>query len=131
MKTKALLFLALSVNLFGSSPSRDLSPDLKPIQTALISENEGRSLVGKEYTANLTLKFASSKHLIFSDAYLAADAETRYQIAKWIFNPDLVKSYIGKKDLKCTVSFRVSSVNTDDKRMPYITADITAITESK
>jgi hypothetical protein len=126
MKTTALLFLALSVNLFAS----DLSPDLKPIQAALISENDAPSLIGKEYTANLTLKFASSKHLIFSDANLPIDAETKYQIAKWIFTPDLAKNYIGKKDLKCAVSFRISGVNTDDKKMPYIVADVTAI-ESK
>lgn len=118
MKTKVFLFLLLSINLFASG----LSPDLKPIQTALVSENDAPSLVGKEYSA---------KHLIFSDAYLPLDAETKYQIAKWVFSPESTKIYMGKKDVKCRVNFRVLSVNTEDKKMPYIVAEVSSITESK
>lgn len=46
------------------------------------SETEASELEKKEFEADLTVKVATEKFLIFSDAYLQSDEETKYQISK-------------------------------------------------
>jgi len=78
---------------------------------------------------NLTLKVGTDRFLIFSDAYIRVDDETRYQIAKWIFTPDQTKGLEGKRGVTCAVTFRIEEIRTDVpyKDMPHFVATILSL----
>ena len=122
----AFLFLITSV-LMAASPSGPFSQDLMPVFTALSGTEVASSIVGKELVANLTIKNASAKRVVFSDAYLAIDKETKYQIGKWSFKPEVIESVIGAEGAKCKVRLLITEVNLSDPKMPFVEADILAI----
>ena len=127
MKPCIAIFLLAAPALRAATPSEPFCPDLMPVYSALSGTGAGSSLVGKELAANLTIKHASAKWVVFSDAYLAVDKETKYQIGKWSFKPEVIESVIGAENAKCNVRLLITGANANDPKMPFVEAEILAI----
>ena len=121
-----LLFCTLA---FGISPDDELDSVLLHIYDQMVSPSESSKLVAETYTATLSLKHASDKYLIFFDAYIRVNDSEKYQIAKWLFDPSVVASVVGKEGIECTVRFVVKEVRTENvySKMPHIVAEILSI----
>mgnify|MGYP006902134716 CR=1 FL=1 len=93
------------------------------------SEEGIKELEGKEFEIDLTIKHATEKFLVFSDAYLRIDEETRYQIGKWIFTAEQTQALDGKRGSVCRVRFEVEEVRTESPYadMPHILAEIISL----
>ena len=136
---KYIIFAAyavlLSDALFGATATEELNPELHRIFEKFQADPKDADLAGKEFEVDLTLKVASKKFLIFSDAYLQADEETKYQIGKWEFSPELTADLNAKRGDICRVRFKIDKVRTDPpySDMPHFTATIVslAIAEKK
>jgi hypothetical protein len=97
------------------------------------SEAEASELEGKEFEANLTVKVATEKFLIFSDAYLQADEETKYQIGKWVFDPEQIAELKAQRGDVVTVKLKIKEIRIEAPYadMPHFVATITSIAPSK
>ena len=122
----AFLFLITSA-LRAATPSEPFSRDLMPVFSALSGGAVASTITGKEALVNLTIKHASAERIIFSDAYLAVDKETKYQIGKWRFKPGVIESVIGAEGAKCKVRLLITEVNLNDPKIPFVEAEILAI----
>lgn len=124
----AVLFL-LPVSVKAVLLDENTSPDLKEIYEVLIQGENVSTILNKEFSIALTLKHASERHLIFSDAYLKINEKEKYQIAKWIFSPEQTNKIIGKSGIKCEIKFRVTEVKQTGvyKNMPHVIAKIIEI----
>ncbi|ADE53589.1 hypothetical protein Caka_0564 [Coraliomargarita akajimensis DSM 45221] len=122
------IFLLVAALLCTATASANLNPALLGIAQAL--DEQDSQITGKAYTADLTLKVATEKFLIFSDAYLPSKEEdSNYQIAKWIFTPEQTQPLKGKRGTTCRVRFKVEKLNTQApySDMPHIVATILSI----
>lgn len=129
----AIILFIYSSDAFSLEPREDFNIALLEIYNSLASSGDSQELIGKEFTALLTLKFASEKYLIFSDTYIKTDDTESYQIAKWQFSSDVIQSAIGKSNVKLNVTFRVLNVRKEQpyKDMPHITATVLKMSPSK
>lgn len=129
MKHLFLLIVLLLAPLTAGAvePDKDFNPALQEIYDSLTSPGDSSDLVGKEFTVELTVKYASRDHLVFHDAYLRADADTKYQIAKWELSPSVVDGIAGNRGAKCRVSFVIRDVRKTGvyEDMPHVIARIT------
>lgn len=125
--------ILIACNLHAASATKNLDPALQNIFERMLIDAEASKLEGKEFETNLTVKVATEKFLIFSDAYLQADEETKYQIGKWMFTPDQVAELKAKRGDVLTVKFRIEAIRTqtpyDD--MPHFAATIILIAPFK
>jgi hypothetical protein len=132
MKHIALVILyALSIsNMYSVTATKDLDPKLLIIFEQLQTDSEKSKLEGKEFEIDLTVKVASDRFLIFSDAYLQADEKTKYQIGKWIFTPEQTTNLGLKRGSDCRVRFKIEKVMNEPpySDMPHFTAHILSIT---
>ena len=128
-----ILTTILASGLFGATTTKELNPHLLDIFEQMKAEAKANELGEKEFEADLRVKVASKKFLIFSDAYLQADEETKYQIGKWIFTPDQVAGLEAKRGDIVTVKFKIDEVRTKAPYadMPHFVATILSITHSK
>ena len=117
----------LTSALRAATPSETFSRDLMPVYSAFSDTQVASTITGKEFIVNLTIKHASVKWVIFSDAYLTVDKETKYQIGKWSFKPEVIQSVIGAEGAKCKVRLLITQVNLNDPKMPYVEAEILSI----
>jgi len=117
--------------LGAAVPAENLHKDLVVLFEKMLAQNE--DLVGKEYTMDLTLKFGSDRFLIFSDAYIQADEETRYQIAKWKFTPDQTQGLEGKRGIPYRVTFTIEEtfLEAPYTDMPHFVAKISSLQQLK
>jgi hypothetical protein len=132
MKILAILSVVfISFHVWAVTASQQLNPTLLPVFESLISKSESNELIGQVIAADLSLKFASEKHLIFYDAYLDASDGSKYQIAKWHFDINTIREVIGKYDTHYKVTFKITGVVNHglNKNMPYIEAEIISISE--
>jgi len=121
----ALILIALGP-LQGATPDKDLNPKLFPIYEEITTKGKDFGISGKEFEVDLILKFGSEKFLVFSDAYLLQDKDTKYQIAKWVFAPAIVSELNNEHALKCRVRFRIDQVVTEPpySEMPHVVATV-------
>lgn len=130
MKVLSLLFIVLAIPLSAVVPTVEFSPKLQPLFDTLISD-EAPTLVGKEYNIPLQIKQVSEQSLIFSDAYIQQDKETKYQFVKWKFEPEVIAPYLEKQGAVVLVSLRVEEINKHQADMPYIAATILELSAYK
>ena len=121
------LLALLAVHTRAATPTPNLAPELRDIFKTLTGTEPG-SLVGKEFTATVTLKYASKTLLVFSDAFIEQSPGHEYQIARWEFAPELADGLVGSKDIKVSVRFRIESLHTEDPKMPYFAAKVLSLT---
>ncbi len=135
MKTSfiTILLFIYSTNAFSLEPREGFNIELLEIYKSLVSDGNSQELIGKEFTALLSLKFASEKHLIFSDTYIRTSDTESYQIVKWEFSPAIIKDMIGKSNVKFNVTFKVLNArkNQPYKGMPHIIATVIKISPNK
>jgi hypothetical protein len=126
----AILILS---NLQAATATNDLNATLRIIFEEMQIDAEVSNLEGKVFEANLTVKVATEKFLIFSDAYLQADEDSKYQIGKWMFTPDQVTALKVKRGSVLTVKFRIEAIKTKSQYadMPHFTATIISMTPYK
>ena len=132
MRKAIISCFVLWASFLGAAvPAENLHKDLVVLFEKMLAQNE--DLVGKEYTMDLTLKFGSDRFLIFSDAYIQADEETRYQIAKWKFTPDQTQGLEGKSGVMCRVTFEIEEVLMSGpySDIPHFIAKISSLQELK
>ncbi len=145
------VLLACACGLHAADSTEGLAPPLREIYTQITSPEHGEELVGKTIETTLTLKYASEKFLIFSDAYVSNDktsgtltvtkggqtavpnVTSSYQIAKWQFAPDLVTPYANYRDQRFDVKFRILEVRTEPpySDMPHILAEVISMQPAK
>lgn len=120
-------------NLHAASATKNLDPTLHIIFEQMQIDAKASNLEGKVFEANLTVKVATERFLIFSDAYLQADEETTYQIGKWMFPPDQVAELKLKRGNVLTVKFRIEAIRSKSQYadMPHFTATIISMTPYK
>lgn len=123
------LFGIFLVAAVVDSGADDLHPELSKILQLINEVPAASNLVGQEFELDLTVKHATEKFLVFSDAYVAAEGATRYQIAKWLFHPGLTAQAGIRPGNLCRVRFSVKEVVTgspyDD--MPHFVAEVISI----
>lgn len=128
MKHLFLLIVLLLAPLTAGAvePDENFNPALNEIYDSLTSRGDSSELIGRELTAELIVKHATSDHLVFQDAYLRLDADTRYQIAKWEFSPAVVEGIAGRRGAKVRVSFVIRDVRKTGayEEMPHVIARI-------
>jgi hypothetical protein len=129
----AILFSLYSYSAFALEPREGFNIELMEIYNSLVSDGNSQDLIGKEYTALLSLKFASEKHLIFSDTYIRTSDNESYQIVKWEFSPEAIKDMLGKSNVKFNITFKVLNArkNQPYKDMPHIIATVLQISPNK
>jgi len=130
MKTPFSIYLLLLCGycLTSGAPTKELDPQLLEIYELMQSNDGKKELKDEEFEVDLTIKHATEKFLVFSDAYLQADEETKYQIGKWIFTPQQTKGLEGKRGMVCRVRFLVEEVRTElYPDMPHILAKIISL----
>lgn len=132
MKNLPSIIVAILIltNLQAATATNDLNPALQVIFEQMQIDAEVSNLEGKVFEADLIVKVAAEKFLIFSDAYLQADQETKYQIGKWMFTPDQVAELKVKRGNVLTVKFRIEEIRTKSQYadMPHFTATIISLT---
>ena len=123
-------FILIACDLCAATATKNLDPELQLIFEQMQLDAETSKLEGNVFEANLTAKVATEKFLIFSDAYLQADEETKYQIGKWIFTPDQITDLKVKRGDVLTVKFRIESIRSKSHYadMPHFTATIISMT---
>ncbi|MDO6568837.1 hypothetical protein Q4561_17325 [Alteromonas sp. 1_MG-2023] len=127
----AIMVLTLLSNVaLAINPDYKMNKELLPIYNALIAQDSNATLIGEEYSVELVLKHASEKHLIFRDAYIRLDEETKYQIAKWQFESHILDSIKDKYDVSCKVTFVIKSVENQgfNESMPHVVAQVLSVT---
>ena len=112
-----------------STATKELAPQLLKIFESMQLGAEASELEKKEFESDLTVKVATEKFLIFSDAYLQADEETKYQIGKWIFDPKQIAALEVKRGDIVTVKFKIEDIRTKAPYtgMPHFVATIISI----
>jgi len=134
MKHLALIILSIccACGLYAAEATKNLDPVLLKIFEQIKSEPQGSKLKGKEFETDLTIKIATDTFLVFSDAYLQVDAETKYQIGKWIFTPEQMNALNAKRGSVCHVKFKIEQVLVEApySDMPHFTAHIQSIVVS-
>ena len=125
-KLITIFFIILISPVFAVSPDSKLDPDLLAIFNQLTSTDESKELIGKKFSMVLSLKYATKKHLVFHDAYIRVSKGEKYQIARWLFDPTIISSVVGKNGIECTVEFIIKEVKTKNvyKKMPHIIVEI-------
>ncbi len=126
LKIPIVLTIFAASNLLAVTATKELDAGLLSIFEQMQSGSDASKLKGKEFCADLTVKIATEKLLIFTDAYLQADEETKYQIGKWIFTPNQVSEVAAKRGDALTVKFKIEEVRTEAPYadMPHFTATI-------
>ena len=125
--------ILIACDLCAATATKDLDPKLQLIFEQMQIDEETAKLEGKVFEANLTAKVATEKFLIFSDAYLQANEDTKYQIGKWIFTPDQIADLKVKRGDVLTVKFRIKAIRSKSQYadMPHFTATIISMTPYK
>jgi hypothetical protein len=128
-----ILTTSLGCHLFAATAAKELDPQLLRIFEQMQTEGRAEELEGQKFSANLTVKLATEKFLIFSDAYLQDDEETKYQIAKWNFDSEEIVELNAKRDDVVTVNFEIEETRTESPYadMPHFVATIISIAHSK
>lgn len=128
MKTLLLLGVVLMASLTAGAvePDRDFNPALQEIYDSLTSPGDSGELLGKEFTVELILKYASNDHLVFRDAFLRVDPDTKYQIARWEFSTEVVERITGRSGTKFRVKFVIREVKKTGvyEEMPHVIARV-------
>jgi hypothetical protein len=107
------IFHAMLVcDLLAATVTEELNPKLLAIFEQMQSEAGASELEGKTFQADLTLRIATERFLVFSDAYLQVDEDTRYQIGKWMFDPEQIAALKLKRDDRVTVTFKIEAIRT-------------------
>lgn len=124
-----ILTTLLACDLFAATATEELDPQLLHIFEQMRIEAKAAELEEKEFEANLTVKVATEKFLIFSDAYLQADEETKYQIGKWKFDPEQIAELNAKRGDVVTVKLKIEEIRTQVPYadMPHFIATILSI----
>lgn len=115
--------------LWAVEPTKNLDPQLSKLFAEIQARGETSKIKGKEFEAQLTLKYANEKFLIFEDAYIQQDAESRYQLGKWQFEPELVEGLGQHRGEEVKVRFRIEKIHTEPpySDMPFFDAKILSI----
>jgi hypothetical protein len=133
MKTSSPILVVLLVSLTaygeGGSAVSELNADLVPIYESLMKEGRPTNLIGKRLDLTLTLKYASDRHLLFTDTQVVIDKDTKYYLVKWKFKPDDVKALLGKSNVRCKVNGRIVEVikGPTSPGMPYIVVELMSV----
>jgi hypothetical protein len=133
MKTSSPILVVLLVSLatYGGpgSATSELNVDLVPIYESLTKEERPTNLVGKRLNLTLTLKYASDRHLLFTDTQVVIDKDTKYYLIKWKFRPDDVQALLGKSSVRCKVNGRIVEVikGPTSPGMPYIVVELMSV----
>jgi hypothetical protein len=129
----AALFYIYSSNTFALEPREGFNKGLIEIYNSLISDGNSDELIGKEFSALLTVRLASEKHLIFGDTYIRTNDTESYQIAKWEYSPAIIKDMIGKSNIKFNVTFKILHARKSEpyKSMPHIIAKVIRTSPNK
>ena len=126
-----LIFLLIPLWVHGGNESAvsELNPDLVSIYESLIADGQSTELVGKFLELTLQLKYSSEKYLLFSDTQIIVDAETKYYLIKWKFDPNAIKGILGKSNVKCKVKGRIIQVikGPTSPGMPYVVAELISV----
>ena len=121
----------VSVAAYGGpgSAMSELNADLVPIYESLTKEERPTNLVGKRLKLTLNLKYASDRHLLFTDTQVVIDKHTKYYLIKWKFSPDDVKALVGKSNVRCKVNGRIVEVikGPTSPGMPYIVVELISV----
>jgi hypothetical protein len=133
MKTSSPILVVLLVSLTaygeGGSAVSELNADLVPIYESLMKEGRPTNLIGKRLDLTLTLKYASDRHLLFTDTQVVVDKDTKYYLIKWKFRPDDVQALLGKSSVRCKVNGRIVEVikGPTSPGMPYIVVELMSV----
>jgi hypothetical protein len=133
VKTSSPILIVLLVSLSaygGSGPAiSELNADLVPIYESLMKEERPTNLVGKRLNLTLTLKYASDRHLLFTDTQVVVDKDTKYYLIKWKFRRDDVQLLLGKSNVRCKVNGRIVEVikGPTSPGMPYIVVKLMSV----
>jgi hypothetical protein len=133
MKTPGPILIVLLVSLaaYGApGPAiSELNADLVPIYESLMKEGRPTNLIGKRLNLTLTLKYASDRHLLFTDTQVVVDKDTKYYLVKWKFRPDDVQPLLGKSNVRCKVNGRIVEVikGPTSPGMPYIVVELMSV----
>lgn len=126
-----LTFLLFPIGVCGElkTATAELNHDLIPVYESLRAEGPSSDLVGKRLKLNLNLKYASDRHLLFTDTRIVIDSKTSYYMINWKFKPDDIKALIGRSNVRCTVTGRIVDVikGPTSPRMPYIVVELESI----
>ena len=128
-----ILTTIVAFDLIGATATRELNPQLLQIFEQMHLEEEASKLKKKEFEANLTVRVATERFLVFSDAHLQMDEETMYQIGKWKFDPEQVAALDVKRGDIVTVKFKIQEIRTEAPYadMPHFVATIMSIAPLK
>jgi hypothetical protein len=79
-KVSSTVILLVSLAAYGGPGSAisQLNADLVPIYEILMKEERPTNLVGKRLNLTLNLKYASDRHLLFTDTQVVIDKDTKY-----------------------------------------------------
>jgi hypothetical protein len=120
MKIWPTLLLFLIAPLTQADQVADLSllnPKLSQLYSTML---DGDDLIGKEVSVDLKLKYASTNHLLFHDAYIRVSADTKYSFLKFEKGMDLPVRISHWK--KVRVSFEIIAIHQGPttSNMPYL-----------
>ncbi len=107
----------------------ELNAALVPVYGRLLEDGKATDLIGKDLDLTLVLKYASDRHLLFSDTQIIVDRDTKYYLIKWKFRKSDVEDVIGKSNVKCRVRGTIVDVikGATSPRMPYIVVELVTI----
>ncbi|WFB37588.1 hypothetical protein P3T73_07425 [Kiritimatiellota bacterium B12222] len=122
---RCLLLLALGFfQVEAVTPSKELDPVLLDLFEQGLLGPAPSEIEGQEFVAELTVRMVSDRFLVFSDAYVQIDEETKYQIGKWIFTPEQLASVPVKAGESYLVTFKIQKVMREEpyEDMPHFVA---------
>jgi hypothetical protein len=109
-----------------------LAPELRPLYMDLQAGISETNIVGRNLDIILHLRMCTDKWLLFKDTRIVVDDNTSYYLVKWLYSLETIKPIIGKSDIQCRVTAKISEVvRGESTPYPYVIAKIENIEELK
>jgi hypothetical protein len=141
---KLVMLLCLSTTLLVTQLARGetndhhvastaaLAPELQPLYMDLQAGIFDTNIVGRDLDVILHLRMCTDKWLLFKDTRIVVDDNTSYYLVKWLYPIETIKPIIGKSDIQCRVTAKISEViRGESTPYPYVIAKIESIEELK
>ncbi len=109
MKYIYILILLLFSASVEASPIFDTSRLNSCLKNLYVKTVKEENLVGKEFTCDLLLKFASEKWILFRDGYVGLDQGSKYSFLKFTKGMTIPENLTPFKNV--TVTFKVITMN--------------------
>ncbi len=107
-----------------------LDNEIRPLYRDVANGTPATDIVGRTLDLSLDLRFCSEKHVLFKDTQVVVDEDTKYYFIKWTFDPAVVASLQGKKDVQCSVKGTITEVRRGETTpgMPHVIATLESVT---